>query len=208
MIKRIRSLILLSLIAAAALVAFWLMAGRPSQAQSDQGILASLISRLLSTPTTQVTIGSIEGALSSNAVIRDIRIADKDGVWLNLDRARLVWSRTALLRGRLQVDELTVDRLQILRRPLPADEAAPVSDEPILPELPVRVIIDRFALQELVLGEPILGTAARLSAQAPPSSATRPRGSISPSRPSASTLRGGFPSISTTCPRRTGCPWS
>ena len=165
MIKTIRSLALLSLIAAAALVAFWLMAGRPSQAQSDQGILASLISRLLSTPTTQVTIGSIEGALSSNAVIRDIRIADKDGVWLNLDRARLVWSRTALLRGRLQVDELTVDRLQILRRPLPADEAAPVSDEPILPELPVRVIVDRFTLQELALGEPILGTAARLSAQ-------------------------------------------
>ena len=95
MIKTIRSLALLSLIAAAALVAFWLMAGRPSQAQSDQGILASLISRLLSTPTTQVTIGRIEGALSSNAVIRDIRIADKDGVWLNLDRARLVWSRTA-----------------------------------------------------------------------------------------------------------------
>ena len=118
MIKTIRSLALLSLIAAASLVAVWLMAGRPSQAQSDQGILASLISRLLSTPTTQVTIGSIEGALSSNAVIRDIRIADKDGVWLNLDRARLVWSRTALLRGRLQVDELTVDRLQILRRPL------------------------------------------------------------------------------------------
>ncbi|UVF21044.1 translocation/assembly module TamB domain-containing protein [Microvirga terrae] len=164
MIKPIRSIALLSIIALLAAAAFWLVGGRPSQAQSDQGVLANLISRLLSTPTTRVTIGSIEGALSSNAVIRDVRIADRDGVWLNLDRARLVWSRTALLTGRLQVDELIMDRLQIARRPLPAEEDAPVSDEPILPDLPVRVIVDRFALQELALGQPVLGTQARLSA--------------------------------------------
>ena len=36
----------------------------------------------------------------------------------------------------------------------------PVSDEPVLPELPVKVIVERFALQELALGEPMLGTAA------------------------------------------------
>jgi translocation and assembly module TamB len=164
MIKPIRTIAFVSIVIVLAIAAFWLLAGRPSQAQSDQGILANLISRLLSTPTTRVTIGSIEGALSSNAVIRDIRIADRDGVWLNLDRARLVWSRTALLSGRLQVDELTIDRLQISRRPLPAEEDAPVSDEPILPELPVRVIVDRFALQELNLGQPVLGTQAQLSA--------------------------------------------
>jgi translocation and assembly module TamB len=162
--KPIRSLALLIALLVVTFVASWFLVSRPSQAQSDQGVLASLISRLLSTPTTRVTIGSIEGALSSNAVIRDVRIADRDGVWLNLDRARLVWSRTALLRGRLQVDELTIDRLRIQRRPLPAEEDAPVSDEPVLPELPVRVIIDRFALQELALGEPVLGTEARLSA--------------------------------------------
>ncbi len=162
--KPIRSLTLLMALLAVTLVASWFLVSRPSQAQSDQGVLAGLISRLLSTPTTRVTVGSIEGALSSNAVIRDVRIADRDGVWLNLDSARLVWSRTALLRGRLQVDELTINRLQIQRRPLPAEEDAPVSDEPILPELPVRVIVDRFALQELALGEPVLGTEARLSA--------------------------------------------
>jgi translocation and assembly module TamB len=162
--KPIRSFGLLTIFLAVTFVASWFLVSRPSQAQSDQGVLASLISRLLSTPTTRVSIGSIEGALSSNAVIRDVRISDRDGVWLNLDRANLVWSRTALLRGRLQVDELTIGRLQLQRRPLPAEEDAPVSDEPILPELPVRVIVDRFALQELVLGQPVLGTEARLSA--------------------------------------------
>ncbi len=162
-----RSLILLATFIILVLAILWGAVRSPSQAQSDQGVLASLISRLLSTPATRVSIGSIEGALSSNAVIRDVRIADRDGVWLTLDRAQLVWSRTALLRGTLDVDELTIDRLQILRKPLPTEEeqAVTVSDEPILPELPVKVIVDRFALQELSLGEPILGTPARLSAQ-------------------------------------------
>ena len=153
--------------------------GRPSQAQSDQGILASLISRLLSTPTTRVTIGSIEGALSSNAVIRDIRIADKDGVWLNLDRARLVWSRTALLRGRLQVDELTIDRLQILRRPLPAEEdgACLRRADPARTAGPG----DRRPLCPAGTGPRRAGARHRRRGsrrKAPPSSATRPRGSI------------------------------
>ncbi|WP_134496670.1 translocation/assembly module TamB domain-containing protein [Microvirga pakistanensis] len=159
---------LLTLIAVAVLAfgGFWFMAGSRSQAQTDQSVLANLISRALSTPTTRVSIGRVEGALSSNAVIRDVRIADRDGVWLSLDRARLVWTRTALLRGRLEVNELEIDRLQILRRPETSEEdAASVSDEPILPELPVKVIVEGFTLQELALGEPVLGTAARLSAQ-------------------------------------------
>lgn len=167
MITLRRSLSFLAVIILLTLATAWLAARSPSQAQSDQGVLASLISRLLSTPATRVSIGSIEGALSSNAVIRDVRIADRDGVWLTLDRAQLIWSRTALLRGTLDVDELTIDRLQVLRKPLPTEEEqeVTVSDEPILPELPVKVIVDRFALQELVLGEPVLGTPARLSAQ-------------------------------------------
>jgi len=166
MMKLHRHLTILATVAVLALALLWLAAGSPSRAQTDQGVLASLISRLLSTPATQVSIGSIEGALSSDAVIRDVRISDRNGVWLSLDRARLVWTRTALLRGRLEVNELEIDRLEIARKPVSTEEEqVAVSDEPILPELPVKVIVERFSLQELALGEPVLGTAARLSAQ-------------------------------------------
>lgn len=161
-----RSMILIVSTAVMVLGILWMAAGTPGQAQSDQSALANLISRLLSTPTTRVTIGAIDGALSSNAVIRDVRIADRDGVWLSLDRARLVWTRTALLRGRLEVNELQIDRLQISRKPISTEEeAVTVSDEPLLPELPVKVIVEKFAMRELSLGEPILGTPARLSAE-------------------------------------------
>jgi translocation and assembly module TamB len=102
-------------------------------ADDDKGVLASLLSRVLSTPTTQVSIGQIDGALSSDATIHNITIADRDGVWLKLDKARIVWSRTALLvHQRLEVDKLEVSDLEILRRPLPSDQAVANNDQPIL----------------------------------------------------------------------------
>lgn len=141
--------------------------GPDASPEEEKGVLASLISRVLSTPATRVSIGAVEGALSSNATIRNIEIADREGVWLRLDQARIVWSRLALLRRRLQIDELTIGHLEILRRPLPAEEApaAANADQPILPELPVKVEVTGFKLEELALGEPILGAAARLTAQ-------------------------------------------
>ncbi|MBV9076606.1 MAG: hypothetical protein JO048_03875, partial [Methylobacteriaceae bacterium] len=136
----------------------------PRAAEEDRGILADLISRLLSTPATRVSIGAVDGALSSDATIRDITIADRDGVWLRLDRARIEWRRLALLTRRLEVDRLEIGKLEIARKPLPAEGPVPGEDQPILPELPLKVIVRAFALGELSLGEPILGTAARVSA--------------------------------------------
>ncbi|MGO4572473.1 translocation/assembly module TamB domain-containing protein [Microvirga sp. 2TAF3] len=132
--------------------------------EADRGFLADLISRALSTPTTRVSIGAVEGALSSDATIRDITIADKDGVWFRLDRARLVWRRLALLSRRLEVDRLEIGKLEIVRKPLPAEEPVPGANEPLLPELPVKVQVQDFALQELALGESVLGVPAQLSA--------------------------------------------
>jgi translocation and assembly module TamB len=131
-------------------------------ADEEKGVLASLISRALSTPATRVSIGSIEGALSSDATIRDIQISDRDGVWLRLDRARIVWRRLALLSRRLEIDRLEVGTLDVARRPIPAETPVEGENQPLLPELPVRVEIKEFALAELRLGEPILGTPARL----------------------------------------------
>ena len=134
-------------------------------ADDDKGVLAGLLSRLLSTPTSQVSIGRVDGALSSDATIRNITIADRDGVWLKLDSARIVWSRTALLlHQRLEVEKLEVGDLEFLRPPLPSEKTVPFSDQPILPELPVKVRIETFALKQLTLGAPVVGQAARLSA--------------------------------------------
>lgn len=138
--------------------------GLAQNAQTDRGVVADLISKALSSDSSQVSIGEVNGALSSDVEIRDIVLSDRDGPWLRLDRVRLVWTRSALLLRRLDVDRLEIGRLDILRKPVRQPATTPTADEPILPELPLRVIVRAFQLNELALGEAVLGTAARLAA--------------------------------------------
>lgn len=141
------------------------LGGFAQNAQTDRGIVADLISRALSSDTSQVSIGAVEGALSSDVTIRDVVLSDRDGVWLRVDRVRLIWRRTALLLRRLEVDRLEIGRLEVLRRPLPQPGPAPANDAPILPELPLKVVITAFQLGELALGPDIAGGApAQLTA--------------------------------------------
>src|ERR1700722_19737335 len=133
--------------------------------ESDKGVLANLISRALSSPSMSVSIGAVDGVLSSDASISDIVISDRNGPWLKVDKARLVWNRLALFSRRLEVDQLTIGRIEFLRRPLPSETPPPDTgaQQPILPELPVKVLIKQFGVQELSLGEPVVGVAARLN---------------------------------------------
>ena len=133
-------------------------------ADGEKTVLGGLLSKALSTPSSQVSIGAVDGALSSDATIRDVVISDSDGPWLKLDRARLVWRRLALLSGRLEVDSLEIGRLEVLRKPEPGPTPAEAEpDGSLLPELPVKVEIKGFTLAELVLGESVAGQPARLA---------------------------------------------
>ena len=135
---------------------------RPTE--EDKGFLADLLSRALSSETTNVSIGAVEGVLSSDASISDIVLSDRNGPWLKIDKVRLIWNRLALFSRRLEVDQLTIGHMQFLRRPLPPETPPPPNSGPtsILPELPLKVVIKQFALQELSLAEPVIGVAARL----------------------------------------------
>ena len=151
---------------ALALIALLVLCATAHATEEDKGVLANLISRALSSPGMSVSVGAVDGVLSSDASISDIVISDRNGPWLKVDKARLVWNRLALFSRRLEVDQLTIGRLELLRRPLPSDAPPPPdtgAQPPILPELPVKVLIKQFGVQELSLGEPVVGVAARLS---------------------------------------------
>ena len=133
----------------------------------DRSRIVRFLEDQLSDGARTVTIRGFRGALSSTAEMDLLTIADDQGVWLTLENAQLTWSRTALLRGALQIDELTAARLEITRRPnipdtgldLPPAEATPFA----LPDLPVSIAIDRAAIERVSLGEDLLGLAVEMS---------------------------------------------
>ncbi len=133
----------------------------PALAQDgDQGVLARFLQDNLSSAGRTVTIDGFRGALSSRASIAEMRIADGQGVWLTLRGVTLDWNRSAILRGQVEVTELSAQELIVARPPV-ADPALPPPEAQgfALPDLPVSVNIGRIAATRIELGEPVLGQA-------------------------------------------------
>ena len=139
----------------------------PAHAQTveeDKGYLVELLEENLSGDEQIVTINGFKGALSSEASIASITVADSQGIWLEMTGAKLIWTRSALLRGAIDVDELSAETLSILRPPiadasLPSSEASPFS----LPDLPVSLSVDTLNISHINLGAQFLGEAITLS---------------------------------------------
>ncbi|MGH6886912.1 MAG: hypothetical protein ACREGK_12660, partial [Geminicoccales bacterium] len=98
----------LALLVAVALVLL-LIAGTFGLAQTGFGkrMIVTQLSALLSTPGMAVEITGLQGTVPIDMRLGRVTVADRDGVWLALDDARLAWSPGALLRGRIWIDALS-----------------------------------------------------------------------------------------------------
>ena len=85
----------------------------------DRGVLQAFLEDNLSDAGREVRITGFQGALSSTATIDQMTIADAQGVWITLRGLTLSWSRAALLRGRLEVAELSAQAIDLPRLPAP-----------------------------------------------------------------------------------------
>ena len=136
----------------------------------DKDFLTTWLQDSLSGAGRVVTIDGFEGALSTQASLSQLTIADDQGVWLTLKDVKLDWSQSALLSGQIKITDLSAAEVDLERLPqsqpnttLPAVTAQPWS----LPDLPVSITITSIVAQKVVLGPSVLGQAveARLSAQ-------------------------------------------
>jgi translocation and assembly module TamB len=125
----------------------------------DRDYLTALLEDNLSGAGRQVVITGFQGALSSQARISELTIADDLGVWIALKDVTLDWTRSDLLLGKVTVNTLSAAEITLARLPQSdvdiSAEAAPFS----LPELPISVNIGRISAQTLHLGAPVLGQA-------------------------------------------------
>lgn len=156
------------LLAALTLVALALPTDLRAQ-EDDRGRLTRLLQESLSGAGRDVRITGFEGALSSQATIERMTIADAQGIWFTAEDIVLDWNRAALLRRRVSVNTFAAARIEMPRLPvseqpdagadLPQPEAMPFQ----LPELPVSIQIGSIEAEEVVLGAPVLGEAMTLT---------------------------------------------
>ncbi len=135
-----------------------LMQAIPAAAQDDKDRITRYIEEALSDQGREVRIEGFRGALNSRATLEKLTIADETGIWLTLTDAVLDWNRAALLRGRIEINEMSAARIDLPR--LPASGGGTPSPEAgtfALPELPVSVSIGKVSVKRVDLGAPVIG---------------------------------------------------
>ena len=135
-------------------------------AQDDKTYLENWLQDALTGAGRNVSITGFQGALSSQASLAQMTISDEDGVWLTMRDAQLIWTRSALLSGRLNIADLSARQIEITRLPK-SEDGLTTSDAEAkdfsLPELPVSVNIDKINIAQIILGPDVIGEPATLA---------------------------------------------
>ena len=135
----------------------------PGREESDVGFLTRVLQENLSDSGREVRIVGFQGALSSRATFAEMTISDDDGVWLTIEGGAMQWNRSALFQRRIEIAELSAQRVTVARAPLgdePSGELVPTPSFE-LPELPVSVSLGVLQVEEVVLGAALLGEELR-----------------------------------------------
>ncbi|MET3589020.1 translocation and assembly module TamB [Bartonella silvatica] len=127
--------------------------------------IVSLIERKLSKPGRQVRLHNVQGALSSQMSIDAITVSDKKGVWLKMTDAKMDWNRLSLLRGRVSVNQLSVEQVTFLRKPQGSSSlmSSLETRKFSLPKLPLAISIDTLTVKHAMFEEGLLGFSADVS---------------------------------------------
>jgi translocation and assembly module TamB len=126
---------------------------------ADKSWFVQWVEGTISTPDRKISLGRIDGTLSSDVRIDRITIADKQGVWLTIEGAHLIWSRTALFKGVLAIDRLEATSITVARPPVASAVPSATASAPIsLPDLPISIVLKALAVPVIHLEAPVAGS--------------------------------------------------
>ncbi|MBM3630038.1 MAG: hypothetical protein FJX21_19775, partial [Alphaproteobacteria bacterium] len=150
------ALLLLALLGAPALLAL------PFALDSDWGRarLAALAERATRGSDAALAIEGLSGDPLSRLAARRILVSDRDGPWLEIERAEVAWSPGALWRRRLELSSLEAARIALLRLPAPSGDPGP-GRPAASPPLDIDVAL--LAVARLEVAQAIAGEAPALA---------------------------------------------
>lgn len=136
-----------------------------AQTAAGQRWLAGQFAAVLAAPNgTPADVEGLSGFLPFDIRLAKLTLPDDEGVWLRAHDLRFAWSPRALFGGRLQIDRVSVETIEVARLPVAAEDPAPEPEEPFTPpQLPTSlppIEIRTLAVDALHLGEPVLGQKA------------------------------------------------
>ncbi|MGV6873731.1 translocation/assembly module TamB domain-containing protein [Pseudochelatococcus sp. B33] len=137
-----------------------------TRTDTGRAALVNVIESVVSGPDLTLAIGRLEGPVPFDMTVRDVRVGDAGGVWLDIDRARLSWRPLSLFGGVLDIEVVEADKVTVARAPASSGTDEPEDSDTAgggLPQLPFGITLERLAVGEVALGEALFGQPASLS---------------------------------------------
>ncbi|AHB50036.1 hypothetical protein W911_06305 [Hyphomicrobium nitrativorans NL23] len=116
-----------------------------------------------SSSDSAISFGTLEGSLFSNGSIDSIALSDRSGAWLEIRGIAFSWRPLALFSGRLHIENLTADAVDVARPPEQAEKKTD-SGSTSLPL--IRLVLARFEIGEINIAEAVTGEPLQLHAKA------------------------------------------
>ena len=126
------------------------------QTARGQRSLASFIASVASTPDATLEIEGLSGFVPTDLRVAHVAYRDRQGAWLTVDNLHFRWSFGALFGGRLLVDVLSADKVEVLRSPEPGKPETAKKDTGPL-KLPLSIDLRDLSVADLHLGAALAG---------------------------------------------------
>src|SRR6476469_9420000 len=110
------------------------------------------VARLVS--SSDLRISGLSGFIPTDIHADRIELRDKQGAWLTVNDARVRWSFSSLFSGRVRIEEVTAAQVEVMRPPLPSDQAAKTNSSF---GLPVGVDLGTLSVGDLHVGAALGG---------------------------------------------------
>lgn len=150
-----------------------LTAAEPAAAQfSLLGLQNSLVQFVLSQVsvegTFEITADGVQEDEDGKTVLAGIKIADKDGVWFEAESAQLTWNAKRILRGEVEITDMALTGMRVLRTPTPptvevkeGSELDQAQFDPFAwPRSPITVRVESMRLVRAFIAEGVLASSS------------------------------------------------
>jgi translocation and assembly module TamB len=129
-------------------------------------IAAERVAEILSTPDRTIEFSRPEGLLSGELRLEDLTLSDSQGPYAQLSGIAIDWSPTALVSGVFRAEHVSVNQIDVLRAPDPAEVTEPVATESGSGfSLPIGVKVAQIDMPDIDLGPALSGRGFSLSLQ-------------------------------------------
>lgn len=124
-----------------------------------RSMLAGLINSVASSEDLAIETSDLDGILSGALRVGGVTLSDREGPWLVVERISMDWSPSALFSRQVSIDRLLLERVHVIRRPLPSQtEAENVEPSGASGGLPVSIALRDFAIRRLQISEAVAGS--------------------------------------------------